>query len=202
MADIILSVPDIDGESRKSGYTNKIDCSILRETLEVQRGGSTRRARHSDIELTKERDRATPKLAHACSAGTVLGTCFIYVLNTQGTPLMTYELRETVVSKVDHETLDANGTAYLPHSPAGTAAPPNATSPNPVVGAGALAGQVLPTGGQLMPRAYITNGFSAPGNVEVERIWLNAEVVAWTHTAAGSNIQRAWNILTGAVPTA
>ena len=200
MADIILSIPTIDGESAKSGYTNQIGCTILRETLEAQRGASTRRVRHSDIELTRERDRATPKLAHACSAGTVLGTCYIYILNTAGTPLMTYELREMVVSKIEHETVDANGTAYMPHSPAGVAVPPNATSPNPVVGAGALAAQVLPSGGQIMPRAYYTNGFSAPGDVEIERIWVNAEKIFWTHTAAGSNVKRGWDILAGAVP--
>ena len=195
MADIILSIPSIAGESQKSGYTNKIGCDIIRETLEVQRGGSTRRARHSDIELTRQRDRASPGLAYACSAGSDLGTCFIYILNTVGTAEVTYELRGVVVSKIEHETVDGNGTAYLPHSPAGVASAYNAVSPNPLTGAGALAGQVLGTGSQLVPRPYFTTGLAAPGDVEVERVWLNAEIVYWTHS--DGNTKRGWKIFEG-----
>ena len=197
MADIILILPDVPGESTKVGYVDKIQCELLRETLEVPRAGTNRRARHSDIELTRPRDRATPLLAHACSSGKNFATGTIHILGQAGTPVVTYELTSVIVSKIEYETLDGNGTAYLPHSPAGTEAVYNAVSPNPVAGAGALAAQVL-EGGQLIPRPYLTRGFSAPSTKEIERIWLNAVTVEWKHTGTGGVTSRGWNIFAGA----
>ena len=198
MADIVMRIPDVAGESTKAGYEGEIDCNIIRETLEVQRGGNTRRARHSDIELTRQRDRATPHLAYACSSGEVYNSVQILILNTGGTPLFSYTLRDVVVSKIEHETLDSFGTAYLPHSPAGVAAPPNAVSPNPTSGAGALAAQVLGLGNQLVPRPYYTAGYTDFSQVEIERVWLNAGSVVWSYNSAAGMVENAWNILAGA----
>lgn len=196
MADVILILPDTPGEAAKAGYENEIQCELMRETLEVPPGG-TRRARHSDIELTRPRDRATPLLAHACSSGTPFGTGTIHILGQTGTPVVTYNLTQVIVSKIEYETLDDGGTAYLPHSPAGMQAAWNSVSPSPAVGAGALAAQDLSLG-QLMPRPYLTTGFSRPGQVEIERIWLNAVTVEWTHIGAGGSTVRGWNIFAGA----
>lgn len=197
MADIILILPDTPGECSKAGYENQIQCELMREALEVPPGGA-RRARHSDIELTRPRDRATPLLAHACSSGTPFDTGTIHILGQEGTPVVTYNLTSVIVSKIEYETNDDGGTAYMPHSPAGTEAAYNFVSPSPAAGAAALAAQELNVG-QLMPRVYYNReGFTRPRDVEVERVWLNAVTVEWTHYGDTGATTRGWNIFTGA----
>lgn len=200
MADIVLSMGGIAGESEKDGYSGQIDCLILRETLEVPRGGSTRRAKHSDIELTRMYDAASPKLMAACSAGTEYAQAEIFVLRSNGDVHMYYDLTNVVVSKIERETRDQECEAFLPHTPTGVGQPTNFTSPDPTAGSGALAiASQKGIAGQLMARPYIGTRCVEYTAAEVERIWLNAEQVTWKFNTGSGNVVRGWDILRGRV---
>ena len=127
MAVIVVEVPDVEGESQVEGYADKLEALSIRETLEIPlpstvSGQSAARtvgqAKHSDIELTRHKDKASPKLAQACSAGDNLGTVKIHLFRTLEGGLkvyMTYELENAYVSRIEQETLDDSGSAYGPH---------------------------------------------------------------------------------------
>ena len=75
MATIIVNIPGIAGESRMSGYAGQIEALGLSENIRMVSpqtsgsGGGVGRSRHSDIGLVRFKDKASPKLAEACSSG-------------------------------------------------------------------------------------------------------------------------------------
>ena len=213
MAVIVVEFVDIPGESTVTGFEEKVDAVAMRETLEVaaaQSSGSTSgartvgQARHSDIELVRIKDRASPKLAQACSSGENLGQSRINLFRTleQGLVVyMSYTLEQTFVSRIEHDTVDGNGIAYLPHF-VGTSivAPPSSLG---------LASVVAPMARSQAPALRMAARPAVPGvrgpagTLEVVRVWLNAAQVRWTYTpykhgAKGGVIEKSWNIQAGA----
>jgi type VI secretion system Hcp family effector len=192
----------IAGESTVADHTGEMDAIAIRDLIQAPTGSA--KANVSEIFLTRYRDKATPKLAEACSMGENIGTVTIYLLkNVNGTPkpFMTYALTETFVSRIEHETAEANGGAYLPHQGfSGTS--------------GNVFGALWRAAGlnQNADRAY-TRDRAQPNPVysmpmgpatdkEVERIWLSPATLKWTYTpydgtgTAEGNVEKGWNLQT------
>ena len=192
----------IVGESKVAEHTGEMDALAIRDLILAPTGSA--KAQVSEIFLTRYRDKATPKLAEACSMGDNIGLVTIYLLATFDgdlKPFLTYTLTETFVSRVEHETVEANGGAYLPHQ--------------------GFSGAKGNTFGQLYrdmslnqnadrpytrDRARPNPVYSMPMGVatdkEVERIWLSPETIKWTYTLYDSkgkpdgNIEKGWNLQT------
>ncbi len=194
MAVIAVEIDGILGECTIEGYADKLDALALEESIEVAVpqtagnvgvGGGVGRARHSEVELTRYKDRASPKLAQACSAAENLGTVKIHLfraLETGAAVYMSYTLAETFVSRIEHDTLEEGGVAFQPHlvtSTRGGALPPSVTGVaslvTPLVAAQTGAVRVAPRPAYGQARGPATNR-------EVERLWLNASDVTWTYT--------------------
>lgn len=214
MASIIVEIPGIVGETTTASHENQLAALGLRETLEVlatQTAGNTgaggaARAKHSDIQLTRYRDKASPKLAEACSAATDLGTVKIKLfrpLSTGAAVYMQYELEHAYVARVEWETLDENKMAFMPHLHLNTKGAPLPTSQSGIASlvAADVAGQTEST--RAAPRPLFAMQRGPETSNEVERVWLNATQVKWAYTpyvgdAPGGAIVKTFNILTSA----
>lgn len=212
MASIIVEIPDIPGESTLKGYEERCEALSLRDTLEVataktlgaQRSARTAgTARQSDIQLTRVKDCASPKLAEACSSGKNLGKVPIWIFRTIETgavEYMNFVLHETFVSRIEWSTLDETGTAYQPHFvTTGDVSPPSSLGVVSVLGplARGSASKV-----RLAPRAMVGIAQGALRNTEIERLWLNASTIFWTYTAyeqgmSSGGLSRGWNFALG-----
>jgi type VI secretion system Hcp family effector len=193
----------IAGESTVADHASEIDALAIRDLIQAPTGSAT--AKVSEIFLTRYRDKATPKLAQACSMGENIGTVTIYLLrNVNGAPkpFMTYTLTETFVSRVEHETAEANGGAYLPHqgfsglqgSVYGALWRAVGMTQNADRGYSRARAQPNPVYGMPM---------GAATDKEVERIWLSPATLKWTYTpydaatgTAGGNVEKGWNLQT------
>ena len=214
MAIIVVEFADILGESTVTGFAEKVDALAIRDAIEVAapRGSgrmpSSRtvgQSRHSDIELTRYKDRASPKLAQACSSGQNLGEVKVHLFRTieQGlVTYMTYTLAQTFVSRIEHETLDDSGAAFRPHvgwTPPGS----GTTTPSPTLGvAGLMASGGLGASAPLAPLSMAPSPRGIAVNAEIERVWLNAASIRWTyipytHGAKGGAVEKGWNIQQG-----
>lgn len=210
MAVIVLKFADIEGESTVSGFENQADAIALRESIEVAapvgsriRGARTvGQAKFSDIEITRFKDAASPKLSEACSAGRNLGEVGIHLFRTLETgtvPYMTYTLSEVFVSRIENETLDEQGVALYPHlADSANVAPPSA------LGAAGLVFSNLRDlrGGRAAVRAIAWAPKTSYSNLEIERVYLSAAQVGWAYTkfVDGRNagaIAKGWNVQQG-----
>ena len=210
MAVITVNIPNVAGESLVAGHAEQLDAMAVRESLEVAVAQGTARnvgqAKHSDVELVRYRDMASPKLAEACAAGENLGTVQIYLFRTQGAgvvPFMCWELTDTYVSRIEVDTRDERGEAFMPHLVTDTSQQVAQTRPAPIYGFGSMLGSSSSPTIRLSPRSLIPTPRGAHGNQEVERVWLNPTTVKWTYTpyvhgVAGGVVEKAWNIKTGA----
>ena len=122
MADITVRIEktggtiSIEGEATQAGHEGELEAIAIRDLVEAPTG--TSKAQLSEIFLTRYRDKASPKLAEACSMGENLGTVTVSLFkNTETGPqiFMKYTLTDTFVSRIEHETAEANGGAFLPH---------------------------------------------------------------------------------------
>lgn len=190
----------IAGESTIAGHTGEIDAVAIRDLIQAPTGSAS--AKVSEIFLTRERDKATPKLAEACSMGENIGTVTIYLLkNVNGAPkpFMTYTLTETFVSRLEHETLDSNGGAYLPHQ-----------------GYSGLAGNASGAGWRAIglnqnvdrfysraranPNPVYAMPIGSATDTEIERVWFSPATLQWTYTPygtdgnAGGLVEKAWDL--------
>lgn len=193
MATIVVEFDDsgIVGSSAASGFgAGAADAFALSETIEVALrpdGTSQDKGMHSDIQLTRNRDTASPKLAQACAATENIGEVTINVIE-DGEVRLRYTLTDTYVSRYEVETADAAGGAYQPHL--GSDKQP---SPPPTAGVGALA----PVDGvRPAPRPYLPIVRAAGGDDEVERVWLQPGTVTWRYRKGTNNQnENNWNIV-------
>ena len=214
MAAIVAEFSDILGESQVAGFAEKLDVLSIRDAVETatppgsrtRAGRTVGQAKFSDLQLTRIRDRASPKLAEACSAGFNVGEVKIHLFRTveQGPVVyLTYTLTETFVSRIEFDTVDESGVAYQPHLDTSVTNPPS------IYGAGAAVANVTRALRQnmgmlrLAPRSLVSIPRGASTNVDVERVWLNASQVRWSYTPysdgrPGGAIEKSWNIQQGA----
>ena len=212
MAVIIVNIPDIPGESTLKDFEDMCEAIAIRDTIEVstaRTSGSQRAARtagtakQSDIQVTRVKDRASPKLAEACSSGKNLGEVTIHLFRTIETgavAFMRFTLVETFVSRIEWSTLDETGAAYQPHFVStGDVSPPPSLGVVSVFGplARGSASQV-----RLAPRAMLGMGEGAERNTEIERLWLNPSQMRWTYTgyeqgASAGQMAKGWDFARG-----
>lgn len=211
---VVFNTANIEGESTVSGYDKAVDALSLRDAIEVATPQASGRARagrtsgqtkHSNIELIRYKDRASPKLSEACAAGDNLGKVDIHLYRTLETGVqvyMTYRLDAVYVSRIENDTQDANGVVFQPHFVAASE-----VNPAPVTGvASVLSGLARGQGGVIRtaPRPAVGATRGAPQTREVERVWLNAAKVWWKYTPfqngrAQGAIEKGWDIQKGAM---
>lgn len=213
MASIIVQIPGIPGESRVAGFENAIDALSIRDTINTTTAAGSRpipgqnvgQAKFSDLVVTRGRDRASPKIAQACSAGANLGEVSIHLIRQLGgfpAVYMSFTLRETFVSRVEYDTVDESGQAYQPHLDSVY------TAPASIYGAAASLAtankSLRESKGALRvaPRSLVSVPRGAVTNTDVERVWFNAESVVWTYTpyvngVASGTVERAFSIALG-----
>ena len=186
MATIILDIDTISGESEMDDYTDKIEAIGIHDL--VVGGFGTARTKLSEVVLTRYRDRASPKLADACSRGSDLGSVDIHLFKTVGTSseiFLTYELTETYVSRIEFDTVDASAAAFLRHHGKANE------------GAADFRGDLLATTTVNTHDREYSRGRTKPNpaygalpshftDTEVERLWLNAKIVKWIYTPYNS----------------
>ena len=209
MAIIAAKFPDILGESRISGYEDQVEAFGIRDHIGLSltrgarpsQGRTAGRSRHSSIELIRYRDRASPKLSQACSAGENLGeveiTCF-RTLETGVVPYFSWVLTECFVPRVETETLDGTASAFGPHLDEATEMAPSYHGMGAVVWALARSRLDLP----VASRAFFPSARGVPRARQIERVWLNPAAVRWTYTpyehgSPGGAVEKAWNVQQG-----
>ena len=206
MAEVTVKIEEtpgtisIAGGATTQGHAGELEAIAVRDLITAPTG--TAKAQLSEIFLTRYRDKASPKLAEACSVGSNIGTVTISVFkNTEAGPkvYMQYTLTDTFVSRIEHETAEENGNAYLPHQ-----------------GYSNLAGHVFRplwnTAGltqnedrryaraRANPVPVYPQPISSVTTDEVERVWFNAATIKWTYTpydsagVAGGAIEKGWDL--------
>lgn len=177
------TTPSVKGESQIAGHVDEIEALGIRETIDVgvSSGGGTGRARHSDIELIRYKDSASAKLADACANAINLNFATISVYRTMATGAlwyMQYDLTDTYVSRIEHETLDEEHVALRPHL-----AEMNRGLPLP--GAAGLATALGSTVADALSSTRLmvlpVEQIEAFSNLEIERVTLNFNKIKWRY---------------------
>ncbi|MCY3811462.1 MAG: type VI secretion system tube protein Hcp [Gammaproteobacteria bacterium] len=208
MADITVKIEQspgtisITGESNMDGHVDELEAIAVRDLIVAPTG--TSKARLSEIFLTRYRDKASPKLAEACSLGENIGTATVFLFkNTEDGPkvYLQYTLTDTFVSRIEHETAEANGTAYMPHQGYSNLAGHSYRTAWNQAGLTQNADRRYARA-RANPVPLYPLPIGSTTNDEVERLWLNAATVTWTYTpydglgAAGGAIEKGWNLQT------
>lgn len=197
----------IAGESTVTGHAGEFEAIAVRDLIQAPTGSAT--AKVSEIFLTRERDKASPKLAEACAMGENIGTVTIYLLknvNGEPKPFLTYTLSETFVSRIEHETAESNGGAYLPHQGfSGTAGNVfgslwRAAGLNQNADRSYSRERANPNPVYAMPLGQATDK-------EIERVWFSPASIKWQYSSYDSvgtatNIEKGWDLQTSAELTA
>ena len=202
MAVITIKIPNINGEATTAGHTDELEAFSVGDA--VLAASSSGKASLSELALGRYKDRATPKLAEACATGANLGQIEVFVFKNTETGqqvFMKYTLTETYVSRIEHDTAESSGGAYLPHLGYSNAGPPS-WRPTAL----ALEMTVNDVRSYSQARARPIPLYNLPdgaySNDEVERVWLNAATITWTYTpfsggVAGGAVEQGWNLQTG-----
>ena len=187
MASILIQFPSdtgIIGESTKEGYVDAVEAMGLRECVEVGVGssGSAGKARHSDIEVVRYKDSASPKLAVKCGSASKVGQVRINLFRTIGTGekvYLEYLLEETYISRIEQETLDSQHVAFRPHLAEQTRGLPLPGAAGLATALGSPVADALASSRLILLPMEQTEKYT---NLELERIYLNFTKVEWTYT--------------------
>ena len=172
------------GESTVAGFKGQVDAMAIRESIEAgvrQEGGGLGQPNHSDIEVLRIKDKASPKIAEWCASGENLGEVIISVLKTvRGTakPYMEYELNGVRIARVEEETVDEANTAYQLHLTEQVRGRP---LPGSVGDTSVLAPVVSESVAMSRPAVVPTEVGVAFSEVQIERVSLNPTSVKWIH---------------------
>ena len=205
MAELIVDITTIAGDSVKSSYVDKLDAIAISDFIRGPLGGA--RTVLSEICLTRDRDRASPKLAEACAAGTDLGAVTVYLFDTvggQSMPYLTYTLADTYVSRIEFDTVETNGLAYLLHDGFSNAGAPS-WRPTAVWYGATVNDSREYARWRAGPQPLYSEAPGVHTNKEIERVWLSAGSVKWTYTpydavgAAAGVIEAGWDNSTGEI---
>ena len=209
MADITVKIEktegtiSIEGECTRTDHTNELEAISVRDLITAPTG--TTKAQFSEIFLTRYRDKATPKLCQACSMGENIGTVTISVFRNIGEGpkvYLKYTLTDTFISRIEHETAEENGNAYLPHEGYSNSAGHGFRALWNVAGLTQNADRGYARD-RANPIPMYPQPISDATTDEVERIWFNAATIKWTYTpyttagVAEGNIEKGWNLQTG-----
>ena len=195
MALIVIDITDIPGEAEEEGYVGDLNAVAIQETLDAPLTSGVSRAFHSDIMVTRVRDKGSPLLAQRCAAGTALGTVTIRLIRTvenTNEVYMTYTLGTAYVSRYETDTADLAGVAYAPHF--GSKGQPMAS---PRYGVASMVAPMGPSQLRLSPRPTVAQPIGPAGSIELERVWFNSATVKWTYSGGSTNVEAQWNIKGG-----
>ena len=208
MADIAIKIDGIQGICTLANHANECDAFSIRETLELPTSeggtgasGTGNRAKHSDIQVTRYRDKASPKLAEKLSAAASIGTVKIVVFKPVAdtlTEILTYELEEAYISRMEYETVDQDLQALGPHinmTTSSQALPPSES------GLAALLSTYLASRSvtaREAPRPVYGSPRGPALEQEIERIWFNSKKITWTYDPTGPNkVSKVYDLQTG-----
>jgi len=114
--EVYVNIDGIPGESVAKGYEQWIDAygftHVVRHDVTATSGTPVERPVFEPIEFTKRLDRATPKLDHACAAGTrIHKVTLAVVVGLQDRPHVLYQivLEDVYVVRVEIEAKPATG---------------------------------------------------------------------------------------------
>ncbi len=219
MATIVLDIAGIEGECRLTGLENKIEAVAIRDGIAMSLAtatGSTPtsisggKGAHSDICVTRYKDKASPKFAQACAAGECLtgvgGTITITVLKdlddsdvVSMKPYLTFTLTEPFVSRYEMDTQDSQGRQFEPHMTLEDTQPPSNWG-----AVGLLPATLRRQGAEYRPvsRSVVGGGILSSTDKELERVWFNSNAVKWTYTPWVSGVkqgvvEKGYNVLGG-----
>ena len=205
MALITLKIDEYAGESEITGHEGELEALSIRDLVFAP--STAGKAYLSEVFVTRYRDKATPKLAEACSMGRNIGAVKVFVFrNTETGPkvMLEYNMTDTYVSRIEHETDEDGGGAFLPHVGYGQGGGSSARAALVAVGL-----TMNDARGYSRWRAQPTPAFPQPigasaSNEEVERLWLNPATVHWIYhnldTTQGV-VKKGWDLLKSEVPT-
>ena len=202
MATVIVDC-SIPGESELSGtgvdgaaatHNDKLDAIGIHDLVVGSYGMS--RGDASEIQLVRNRDRASPKLAEKCASGQSIGSVTIHIFkNDNGLKeVLKLALGATYVSRIEYGTVDGKGIAYRRHyGGEGDGAVVEATAAK-AKGSSVNTEYREYSRARAQPYPIFNESPGAPTENEVERVWLNCANIAWTATG---NVRGSYNNTTG-----
>ena len=113
---------------------------------------------------------------------------------------MTYVLTETYLSRIEHDTVDTTGTAYLPHGGFSNLGSPSSGRPLAVQqGVATINDWREYSRARAAPYPIYVEPPAAFLNREVERLWLSAKTVTWSYDVyvdgvKSSTVSAGWDI--------
>ena len=194
---IIVDIANVIGESVLAGHEAKLDAIALYDAVRSAVGTSGS-ARHSEVVLVRDVDRASPKLCESCARGFALGDATISIfanVDTGQVVVSRFVLRNTYVKRYTRSTLDTKGMAFGPQlgfgnhdvpTWRGLATPLDTPGGDARAGARALA----------FPLALYTAQADGYADREIEHVWLSATTVEWNDERDGGT-RVAWDISRG-----
>ena len=198
MAEIYIQCARLTGEATKTEELNALDATAVRDMIAAPVGNQ--RTVVTEIAVVRTRDRATVALLQACAAATDLGEVLINVYQA-GRKTLVYKLRNTYVSRIEFETADSSGMAYVPHQGFSGAAPPSWRTLS--VGLGATVNDERGySRWRAQPRPIYSEPPGLHTNNEMERVWFSADAITWTYTPYSSaglaegNVEASWDLQT------
>lgn len=122
--DAFIKIDGIEGESTDAKHKGWIEITSF-DTGVTQRssatassvgGGSSERADFNDFIITKELDKATPKLALACAAGTHINNIIVEICRAgdEKVKFMEYKMTNCIISNVSESGSDAGSEGSFP----------------------------------------------------------------------------------------
>lgn len=202
MANITVKITDIAGESTLTGHEDELAAVAVRDLVYAPVG--TGSAYMSEIAVTRVKDKGSPKLLQACAVGQNLGEVqvFMFTNTTAGPqPFMVYTLTEAFVSRIENETAQSNGGAYLAHNGYSQAGGSNHQAALQSFGLTMNADRSYARY-RAKPNPLFPMPVGSNTDTEVERVWFNAATVRWTYTpfgadgVAGGAVEKGWNLQT------
>ena len=199
---ITLDIPNITGESVLAGHEEKLDAIALYDAIRSA-VGTAGAARHSEVVVVREVDRASPKLCEACARGIDLGevTASIFANTDTGQVVMAeFVIGATYVKRYTRATLDTKGIAFGPQLGFGNQDVPawrglsstlRSSSGDSRASAKALAYPLPLYSAQV-------DGFAER---EIEHVWLSGAEVQWNYERGGGS-RVSWNIARGSEASA
>ncbi len=118
-SDAYIKIGDIKGESTDDKHKDWIEIESFSSALAQQGGGggsgtgfqTAGRVDISDLQFTKEMDKATPKLIEACCKASPIKEVEIHFVAAADNPhnYMVYKLKDAIVSNVSHSASMGGG---------------------------------------------------------------------------------------------
>lgn len=198
MAEIYIQCSSLTGEATKTEELGALEATAVRDMISAPVGNQS--AVVTEIAVVRTRDRATVALLQACAAAKDLGEVLINVYQS-GRKTLVYKLRHTYVSRIEFETADTSGMAYVPHQGFSGAAPPSWRSMSVSLGATVNDAREY-SRWRAAPRPVYSEPPGLHTNDEIERVWFSADAVTWTYTpynsegSSAGNIEASWDLQT------